>query len=208
MNYDFSPSHSIQRFTHQRKHQSHHRHHNDNAPDNTVQHPDATQVELCTDFIDKKGNAKPPCQSAQCDGQVSGNGLEYQHSLTYKSEAGEKAYKKEYNQRIGKRDGKRRYEVMKIGTLVDGYRTDGLYRIAAERINAKRQQKNASEKLQVKDVLVDIIKNENSSRSPSAKHMQYRLAKLLSPLRNHTTVLYSKYAEYTILLQDPMARTQ
>lgn len=54
MNYDFSPSHSIQRFTHQRKHQSHHRHHNDNAPDNTVQHPDATQVELCTDFIDKK----------------------------------------------------------------------------------------------------------------------------------------------------------
>lgn len=79
---------------------------------------------------------------------------------TYKSEAGEKAYKKEYNQRIGKRDGKRRYEVMKIGTLVDGYRTDGLYRIAAERINAKRQQKNASEKLQVKDVLVDIIKNE------------------------------------------------
>lgn len=113
MNYDFSPSHSIQRFTHQRKHQSHHRHHNDNAPDNTVQHPDATQVELCTDFIDKKGNAKPPCQSAQCDGQVSGNGLEYQHSLTYKSEAGEKAYKKEYNQRIGKRDGKRRYEVMK-----------------------------------------------------------------------------------------------
>ena len=65
-----------------------------------------------------------------------------------------------YNQRIGKRDGKRRYEVMKIGTLVDGYRTDGLYRIAAERINAKRQQKNASEKLQVKDVLVDIIKNE------------------------------------------------
>ena len=112
------------------------------------------------DFIDKKGNAKPPCQSAQCDGQVSGNGLEYQHSLTYKSEAGEKAYKKEYNQRIGKRDGKRRYEVMKIGTLVDGYRTDGLYRIAAERINAKRQQKNASEKLQVKDVLVDIIKNE------------------------------------------------
>lgn len=208
MNYEFSPFHSIQRFTHQRKHQSHHRHHNDNAPDNTVQHPDATQVELCTDFIDKKGNAKPPCQSAQCDGQVSGNGLEYQHSLTYKSEAGEKAYKKEYNQRIGKRDGKRRYEVMKIGTLVDGYRTDGLYRITAERINAKRQQKNASEKLQVKDVLVDIIKNENSSRSPSAKHMQYRLAKLLSPLRNHTTVLYSKYAEYTILLQDPMARTQ
>ena len=60
MNYDFSPSHSIQRFTHQRKHQSHHRHHNDNAPDNTVQHPDATQVELCTDFIDKKGNAKAP----------------------------------------------------------------------------------------------------------------------------------------------------
>lgn len=160
MNYEFSPFHSIQRFTHQRKHQSHHRHHNDNAPDNTVQHPDATQVELCTDFIDKKGNAKPPCQSAQCDGQVSGNGLEYQHSLTYKSEAGEKAYKKEYNQRIGKRDGKRRYEVMKIGTLVDGYRTDGLYRITAERINAKRQQKNASEKLQVKDVLVDIIKNE------------------------------------------------
>ena len=28
---------------------------------------------------------------------VSGNGLEYQHSLTYKSEAGEKAYKKEYS---------------------------------------------------------------------------------------------------------------
>lgn len=54
MNYEFSPFHSIQRFTHQRKHQSHHRHHNDNAPDNTVQHPDATQVELCTDFIDKK----------------------------------------------------------------------------------------------------------------------------------------------------------
>lgn len=49
---------------------------------------------------------------------------------------------------------------MKIGTLVDGYRTDGLYRIAAERINAKRQQKNASEKLQVKDVLVDIIKTK------------------------------------------------
>ena len=38
-----------------------------------------------THLIDKKGNAKPPCQSAQCDGQVSGNGLEYQHSLTYKS---------------------------------------------------------------------------------------------------------------------------
>lgn len=111
-------------------------------------------------LLTKKVMPNHHAKSAQCDGQVSGNGLEYQHSLTYKSEAGEKAYKKEYNQRIGKRDGKRRYEVMKIGTLVDGYRTDGLYRIAAERINAKRQQKNASEKLQVKDVLVDIIKNE------------------------------------------------
>ena len=131
-----------------------------NAPDNTVQYPDTSQVELCTDLIDKKGYAKPPSQSTQCDGQVSGNGLEHQHTLTYKSKASKKTYKKENNQWIGKCDGKRRYEVMKIGTLVDGYRTDGLYRIAAERINAKRQQKNASEKLQVKDVLVDIIKNE------------------------------------------------
>lgn len=40
--------------THQRKHQSQHRHHNDNAPDNTVQYPDTSQVELCTDLIDKK----------------------------------------------------------------------------------------------------------------------------------------------------------
>lgn len=88
-----------------------------------------------------------------------GNGLEYQHSSLTKAKRAKRPTK-EYNQRIGKRDGKRRYEVMKIGTLVDGYRTDGLYRIAAERINAKRQQKNASEKLQVKDVLVDIIKNE------------------------------------------------
>lgn len=54
----------------------------------------------CVRTLLTKGNAKPPCQSAQCDGQVSSNGLEYQHSLTYKSEAGEKAYKKEYNQRI------------------------------------------------------------------------------------------------------------
>ena len=69
-------------------------------------------------------------------------------------------YKKENNQWIGKCHGKCRYEVMEIGTLISGYRPDGLYRIAAERINAKRQQKNASEKLQVKDVLVDIIKNE------------------------------------------------
>ena len=113
MNYDFSPS-SIQRFTHQRKHQSHHRHHNDNAPDNTVQHPDATQVELCTDFIDKKGNAKPPCQSAQCDGQVSGNLNTSTPHLQKRS--GRKDLQKEINQRIGKRDGKRRYEVMKIGT--------------------------------------------------------------------------------------------
>ena len=115
---------------------------------------------MCTDLIDKKGYAKPPSQSTQCDGQVSGDSLKHQHALTYKSEAGEKAYKKENNQWIGKCDGKRRYEVMEIGTLIGGYRPDGLYRIAAERINAKCQQKNASEKLQVKDVLVDIIKNE------------------------------------------------
>ena len=120
----------------------------------------SSQVELCTDLIDKKGYAKPPSQSTQCDGQVSGNGLEHQHTLTYKSKASKKTYKKENNQWIGKCDGKCRYEVMEIGTLIGGYRPDGLYRIAAERINAKRQQKNASEKLQVKDVLVDIIKNE------------------------------------------------
>ena len=64
---------------------------------------------------------------------------------------------------------KRRYEVMEIGTLIGGYRPDGLYRIAAERINAKCQQKNASEKLQVKDVLVDIIKNETHPVARSAK---------------------------------------
>ena len=110
---------------------------------------------MCTDLIDKKGYAKPPSQSTQCDGQVSGDSLKHQHALTYKSKAGEKAYKKENNQWIGKCDGKRRYEVMEIGTLIGGYRPDGLYRIAAERINAKCQQKNASEKLQVKDVLVD-----------------------------------------------------
>ena len=128
-------------------------------------------------------------------------------SLT-KAKRAKKAYKKENNQWIGKCDGKRRYEVMEIGTLIGGYRPDGLYRIAAERINAKCQQKNASEKLQVKDVLVDIIKNETHPVARQQGIWQYRSAKLLSPLRNHTTVLYSKYAEYTILLQDPMARTQ
>ncbi len=71
-----------------------------------------------------------------------------------------KDLQKENNQWIGKCDGKCRYEVMEIGTLIGGYRPDGLYRIAAERINAKCQQKNASEKLQVKDVLVDIIKTK------------------------------------------------
>ena len=49
---------------------------------------------------------------------------------------------------------------MEIRALIGRYRPDGLYRIAAERINAKCQQKNASEKLQVKDVLVDIIKDK------------------------------------------------
>ena len=73
------------------------------------------------------------------------------------------AYKKENNQWIGQRDGERRYKVVEIGTLVGGYRTDGLYRITAKRINAKRQQKNATEKLQIKDVLVDIVKDKAHS---------------------------------------------
>lgn len=54
MNYEFSPFHSVQRLAHQREHQPKHRHHHDNASDNTVQHPNATQVELLTDFIYKK----------------------------------------------------------------------------------------------------------------------------------------------------------
>ena len=205
MNYDFSPS----TFTfplntvihHQRKHQSQHRHHNDNAPDNTVQYPDTSQVELCTDLIDKKGYAKPPSQSTQCDGRYPVTARTPAHPHLQKRKRAKKTYKKENNQWIGKCDGKCRYEVMEIGTLIGGYRPDGLYRIAAERINAKCQQKNASEKLQVKDVLVDIIKNETHPVAVS-KAYAISLSEALSPLRNHTTVLYSKYAEYTILLQD------
>ena len=68
---------------------------------------------------------------------------------------------------------------MEIGTLIGGYRPDGLYRIAAERINAKCQQKNASEKLQVKDVLVDIIKNETH---PVARQQAYAISLSEAPI--------------------------
>ena len=68
---------------------------------------------------------------------------------------------------------------MKIGTLVDGYRTDGLYRIAAERINAKRQQKNASEKLQEKDVHLARIKNETH---PVARQQAYAISLSEAPI--------------------------
>ena len=64
-------------------------------------------------------------KAPQCDGQVSGNGLEHQHTLTYKSKASKKTYKKKNNQWIGKCDGKCRYEVMEIGPLlVDTGRMD------------------------------------------------------------------------------------
>ena len=92
---------SVKWLAHQRKHQPEHRHNNDNAPDYTVQYPDAAQVELRTDFIHKVSDAKPPRQGSQRNSQISGNRLKDQYALTDKCKAGKESDKQEDYKRIG-----------------------------------------------------------------------------------------------------------
>ena len=92
---------SVKWLAHQRKHQPKHRHDNDNASDDTIQYPDAAQVELRTDFIYKVSNAKPPRQRPQRNSQVSGDRFKHQYPLTDEGKACKEADKEEYNKWIG-----------------------------------------------------------------------------------------------------------
>ena len=92
---------SVKWLAHQRKHQPKHRHNNDNASDDTIQYPDAAQVELRTDFIYEESDAEPPRQRSQRNGQIPGNRFKHQHPLTNEGKACKESDKEEYNKRIG-----------------------------------------------------------------------------------------------------------
>ena len=107
-----------------------------------------------TDLVDEKGNSKPPRQRSQSNGKIPRNGLEDQHAFAYESKTRKQTYEKKDDKRIGKSDSERRDKVMKIRPLAGGYRTNGLYRITAERVDTEYQQQDTSEQLQIENILV------------------------------------------------------
>ena len=52
---------------------------------------------------------------------------------------------------------------MEIRAFAGRSRTNGLYRITAERVNTEYQQQDTSEQLQIENILVDIIEDETHS---------------------------------------------
>ena len=68
-----------------------------------------------------------------------------------------------YDKRIGESDSERCDKIVKVRPLAGGYRTNGLHRITAERINTEYQQQDTPEQLQIEDILVDIIEYETHS---------------------------------------------
>ena len=51
-------------------------------------------------------------------------------------------------------------EIVKVRTFVGRCRTDGLYRIAAKGIDSEKQQHDAAQQLQIKNILIDIIEHK------------------------------------------------